>query len=264
MFSKTAIPAVDAGGMKSLRLSSIELVAHRSRNAVDAMRKLVRKQFSGTIGDYVAMEVDEYRTLVSETQEALNEMGSVRAICDEILPDLREYLHEERFLIQTNLYLRATRPLVSQEAEAIGWHRESFYGANMERSVNIWTPVYGVTLDNALRFIPGSQTIPDENIVVESVEDETTKRFSAGHKIGFLYAPKKIVDGIDLSDSEPMPVPDYHSGVFAGDLIHGAARNRGDEIRFSVDFRILPMKAWNPELSKKTHFASGKSYFEEY
>lgn len=247
-----------------LQLSSIKLAAHRSGDAVNAMKTLVQERFPGAASRYAAMNVDEYRERVGETQEILNEGQYVRKICDEILPDIRAYLEEDRFLIQTNLYLRATRPLVSQEAEAIGWHRESFYGANMEQSVNIWTPVRGVTAANTLRFIPGSQAISDADILVEQFEDGTTRQFSAGHKIGFLYAPKKIVGGVDLERSEPLRVPDYHSGIFAGNLIHGAASNSGGDIRFSVDFRILPMRAWDPELSKKAHFASGRPYFEEY
>ena len=38
--------------------------------------------------------------------------------------------------------------------------------------------------------------------------------------------------------------------VFSGNLIHGAAKNNSDEIRFSIDFRILPFRYYNANLKR--------------
>jgi len=247
-----------------LARSGIEYVAHRTHETADAIAALVRQCFPALDSGYRDTPIDEYRAQVSAAQDRLCEGGYIRAIVAEILPDLRRHLGEDRFLVQSNLYLRATRPAVPQAVEAVGWHRESFYGPNMERSVNIWTPICGVDANNTLRFIPGSQAVPDSALQIESVEDSVTRRFSAGHRIGFVYAPKLITAGVDLDSSKPMLVPPYHSIVFPGELIHGSGLNHSSTIRFSVDFRVLPLTAWSPELSKRFHFASGKPYFEEY
>ena len=49
--------------------------------------------------------------------------------------------------------------------------------------------------------------------------------------------------------------------LFPGLLIHGAGHNLDSQIRFSVDFRILPFSAYSSS-SKAYHLASGKPYFE--
>lgn len=244
--------------------SSIHLAKHASQSSLDRMRTVLKTYFPEDVQSYCEMETEAYRARVSQAQDLFSNENYTRAIVTEILPALSEYLNGERFLIQTNLYLRAARPVATQTTEAVGWHRETFYGSNMEKAVNIWTPVDGVGPENTLRYVPHSQHIPDSNILVANVEDEVTKRFSTGHKIGFVYAPKIIISGVDLSTSVPMNVPIYSSSIFSGNLIHGAAENHGKSIRFSVDFRILPMTAWDATLSKSFHFTSGKPYFEEY
>lgn len=244
--------------------SSIQLAKHASKNTLDRMRTVLKTYFPEDVQTYCEMEIEDYRARVSEAQDLFSNENYTRAIVAEILPALSDYLNGERLLIQTNLYLRASRPVTTQTTEAVGWHRETFYGSNMEKAINIWTPLDGVEPENTLRYVPHSQHIADSNILTTKVEDEATKRFSTGHKIGFVYAPKIIVGGVDLNTSIPMNVPMYSSSIFSGNLIHGAAANHAKTIRFSVDFRILPMTAWDTSLSKSFHFASGKPYFEEY
>ena len=186
-----------------------------------------------------------------------------RKIALDLQKKVIEYIKEEDFLVQSNLYLRATRFNVRNDTESINWHRESFYGPNMERSVNIWTPVKGVSSSNTLKYIPKSQNILDEEILTEQIIDPATEKGSTGNIIGFLYAPKNIVAGVNLDKAAPMKVPYFSSSIFPGNLIHGAATNSSNEIRFSVDFRILPKSAYDPEKSKKIHVSSGRSYFEE-
>lgn len=248
----------------TLESSAIKYAEHKNKQTLDEIKQIVGLQFPHPVEYYSAMDVDEYRVLVGLTQETLCDRGYVRKIVDEIYPEIIDSMEENRFLIQTNLYLRATRPQVQQDGEAIGWHRESFYGLNMERSINVWTPIAGAVLENTLRFVPESQTIPEVEILTEQIDDKITQKYSIGHKVGFQYSPKKIVGGVDFMRSEPMLVPDYHSSIFPGNLVHGAAHNNGKQIRFSIDFRILPISAYDPLSSKNFHFASGKPYFEEY
>lgn len=213
---------------------------------------------------YNNMSSDNYRAIVSDCQDELNRKDYARKICENIKNSILEYIGEEKFYIQSNLYLRAARNCFRHDSEAIDWHRETFYGSNMDKSVNIWTPIKGVDDENTLKFIPFSQNIDEADIVTVQSVDPVTKKGSFGHKIGFLYAPKTIVSGVNLENDAAMIVPISSSAIFPGLLIHGAAKNKNNNIRFSVDFRILPSRYYIDELSKQFHFSSNKPYFELY
>lgn len=224
------------------------------------LRDITSRRFSQPVDDYVKADPRDYQKLVADAQDEINGREFVRRISEDRRAELCEILGTNRILIQTNLYLRATRPKVTGIQENVGWHRESFYGPDMQYSVNLWTPIANVTRDNILRYIPDSHLIPDSDIATVSEPDPIVERFSAAHRIGLLYAPKRIVSGVDLEASRPFEVPDGAVAIFAGQLIHGAAENRSRAIRFSVDFRVI---AADNLVERKKHFSSGKEYFEE-
>jgi len=247
----------------NLKNSKIVFAKHTSDSLLIELRKIVTEFFPEDHSYYSSLTIHDYRSIVNEAQEALNQKDFSRKIALNLKSQIESYMGEESFLIQSNLYLRATRFGVRNDLESINWHRETFYGSNMEKSVNIWTPIVNVTNLNTLRFIPESQKIPDEDISIESIEDPITRKGSDGNRIGFLYAPKKIIGGVNLDNSVPMTTPYGFSSIFPGNLIHGAAVNHSNKkIRFSVDFRILPKSAYNKDLSKQVHITSGKPYFD--
>jgi len=133
----------------------------------------------------------------------------------------------------------------------------------MGKRINCWTPVQGVTEDNTLRYVPERHLIPDEKIGVSKEVSGSTERFSAVHKLGFQYAPKKIVSGVDLSNASKLIVGDVESALFSGNLIHGAAVNKSKSILFSVDFRLIRKADYR--LDNKRHpITSSQPYFVEY
>ncbi len=182
------------------------------------------------------MGPEAYRELILRGQEELNRRDVGRRMARDRRDVICQVLNSDRPLIQTNTYLRATRPVVSGIQENIGWHRESFYGPSMEESINFWAPIANVNAENIVRYIADSHLIADADIETVNVEEESVARFSVGHKIGLLYSPKQIVSGVDLSDPKPFCVLPGEVVIFAGALIHGAAENRSDKIRFSLDF----------------------------
>lgn len=204
-----------------------------------------------------------YHNELREVQDILNEKNFVNKIAENIKDDIKKYIEHDSFLVQSNLYLRGTRPSNNSSEEAIGWHRESFYGADLGASINIWTPIMNVTLENTLRYIPKSQYIKDTQILTSSTESKLTTKGSDRNKVGLLYSPKQILQGVDLTNSSPLLVPENSSAIFSGNLIHGAAINNTDKIRFSVDFRIMDKRLYKAEESKSFHEASGKAYFVE-
>ena len=244
--------------------SSIVFFKHEDNFLINQIKKDILLYFNEKENNYTNLPIELYRDLVMKTQDFLNKKEYVRRICEQCESGIKNYIEEDKFFIQTNLYLRASRPTINFESESVGWHRETFYGPNMEKSVNIWTPILGVNKKNTLRYIPNSQHIAEADIHVHQIEDEFTTKGSIGNKIGFLYAPKIIVGGVDLNKATAMNVPNFNSAFFSGLLIHGSAKNFCQNIRFSVDFRVLPFSAYSPEKSKKLHLASGKPYFELY
>jgi hypothetical protein len=242
--------------------SSIFISKHKL-NIVKKLNLLINSIFTENENFYLNSSLKDYRKIVLDAQNLLNEKNTINLICRSIKTDLTEYLKTDSFLVQSNLYLRASRQTKFQISESVGWHRESFYGSNMEKSVNVWTPLKGVTKNNTLRYIPNSHKIRDSKIKTLKVNSKDTKKFSMGHKIGLVYSPKIIKNGVDLSTSRSMIVKRNYSAIFSGNLIHGSALNLSNKIRFSIDFRVLRKKDYNNH-NKKFHYSSKKPYFVEY
>lgn len=226
---------------------------------LDELQGITAFFFAQPTEHYVGMAPDAYRSLVAEAQDELNRRQLARRLAQDRRAALEAVLGTDAILIQTNLYLRATRPKSTSDQEHIGWHRESFYGPDMDASVNVWLPIRNVSLDNAVRYVPDSHLIADEAIQTVQEGSADVSRFSAGHRIGLLYAPKRIVGGVDLTNHRPLIVASGEAAIFSGALIHGAADNRAEQIRFSVDFRAIAQRNLATD---KQHFASGTSYFE--
>ena len=254
----TQLPKFD----RNYEESGIVFAKHKDRSLINEIQSDIQKKFNKSNDFYTTLINEDYREIVKNTQDLLNKKEYARRIANECKSQIKEYLQEDKFYIQTNLYLRATRPNVDKETESVGWHRETFYGPNMGKSINLWTPILGVNNENTLRFIPNSQDIPESSIITNQITDKVTKKESAGHVTGLLYAPKIIIGGIDLNNAIAMNVPEFHSSIFSGLLIHGSALNFSQNIRFSVDLRILPYSAYKPNESKQLHITSNKPYFE--
>jgi hypothetical protein len=223
------------------------------------LKGIVGHFFAQPTRHYLDMDTQGYRTLVADAQDEINRRNFARRLAEDRRSELTRILDGRDVMLQTNLYLRATRPMRVGGQEQVGWHRESFYGPDMAASVNFWAPVSNVTVDNALRYVPDSHLIPDAAIQTEQLDDPSVARFSAGHRIGLLYAPKKIVGGVDFARQRPLVVKPGEAAIFAGALIHGAGENRSEEMRFSIDFRLIALANMT---ASKHHFASGKPYFE--
>ena len=241
--------------------STIEIAPHQD-DVHAALTNVVQHYFPAPKNKYMDMDLDAYRAVMLQAQTFLVERNFMWQIVNSIRSTLVEYLGTPEFLVQSNLYFRASRPGMPKHYENIDWHRESFYGPNLEKSVNIWTPILNVTSKNSLRYIPGSHTIPDDQIITYNEGTSVTSRYSTGHKLGFNYDPKVILHGVDLENAQTLIVPEKSSAIFSGNLIHGAAINLDSEIRFSVDFQVIK-KADYSSKNKTLHFSSGKPYFTE-
>ena len=219
------------------------------------LRNIVDELIIDDEKEYNLMAIDEYRLIQLEVQNNIIAAGYPNKIFKSVKKQIETYFGSSELLIQSNLQFRASRS-ISPETECIGWHRESFYGSG-KYCVNMWTPIRGVNKENALRFIPESHLLDNKDIKLCSEEDLITKRFSIGHKLGFLYKNQIISGGVDLKKAKPLPPKIGEFSLFPGELVHGSAINNTNKIRISIDFSIIRKKDWNKSCVKKTHFASG-------
>lgn len=207
--------------------------------------------------DWIDADADDYRALVARAQDALNNMRHAHLIARSIYPQIAELVGSQDIMIQSNLYLRAARPKQGGQ-EAVGWHRESMYGCQLQ-ALNVWMPIANVTRDNSIRFVPGSAAIPDDELQLSEDDAAGVGKGSAGHKIGLLYAPKRIVGGVDFSTARTFDLGEGELAIFPSNLIHGAARNDTDKIRFSIDFRVIATQHVGKQ--KKSFAGDGKNFF---
>ncbi len=207
--------------------------------------------------DHLSRSPEEYRKIIANAQTILNDFGLAKGIAGVLRTSLCRLSGSLDLMVQSNLYLRAARP-ISDGQEAVGWHRESFYGCQPQ-ALNVWMPVMNCTPENSMKYIPGSASIPDEKIITEQDEAYGVEKGSVGHKVGLLYAPKRIVGGVDLSKAVPLVVPEGSVAIFSSALIHGAAVNRGPGIRFSIDFRVIAKEHVGKQ--KKSFAGEGQDFF---
>ena len=228
-----------------------------------SIQACVKSFFPEELQSYCRMDDGDCRDLAVQCQLTLNKQNSVQNFVRDNLEYLQSILGPE-ISYQSNLYLRCSRPNHENKQEQVGWHRETFYGpAYVKHAVNIWIPLVEISPKNAIWFVPQSHKIPESQIETTQRPDlhGGVERFSAGHKMGLLYAPKVIVSGVDLDKAEPLLVPVGSYAAFSAMMIHGNGVNTGNAIRFSVDFRLIPTHQVGLQDRK---FSSGQEYFKPF
>ena len=208
------------------------------------IRSIIDSHFDRDLEYYSNLETENYRELVLACQEKLNQNYRVQKEIIESEKGILYDLISEKIKVQTILYLRTSRPYKeNMKQEQLDWHRETFYSDfdYIKKQHNFWFPIYNCTEKNSMKYIPFSHKIPDRSIKVEKISEDksSVKRFSTGHKLGLVYSPKKIVSGVNFSKQKNLFVPMDHYVVFSAMLIHGAAKNFDNKIRYSSDFGIL-------------------------
>lgn len=134
--------------------------------------------------------------------------------------------------VQTNLYLRIARP--GMFTDNIGIHRDTDYG-NSAYELSLSLPLVDQVEGCGLNIIPQSHLFPERDL--EQFNREDVVRGTPKNKMGFLYAPKKML-GLDESQLRCISLP-FGSGLgFTLGLIHGQKANQTNMTRWAIDFRI--------------------------
>ena len=214
-----------------------------------------------------------FRKKILLLQNTINETELIKNFIKSNFNQISTVLTNEnnKFIIDdfhysTNIFLRAVRPSInnfdstinSNHVEFLSLHRERFYGGEYaSKQINIHIPLLHYTNDCAMKYIPYSHNIPDEEIKVENIPTDLTgiERGSVGHKIGLTYSPKRILSGVDLSQLKTVPMNINQFMMFNSNLIHGGGENNTNAIRFSMDFALIKSR-YIDKNNQPTHLAS--------
>jgi ectoine hydroxylase-related dioxygenase (phytanoyl-CoA dioxygenase family) len=216
------------------------------------IRKCINKYFNKSTSYYKNLELNKFRKIALKCQNSIIKLNIHERFAKSENKRIKKMLNGDLPLYETQLFLRAIRPINKNgdaTGEAVDWHRETFYTNYqfVKHGINIWFPVKNVNKKNNLKFIEGSHMIDDFKIKRRKIKmtkakklKNPTKKFSVGHKLGFLYHPKKIISGVNLKKIKSMKIPEKSYSLFSTMLVHGNSQNYSDKIRFAIGFGFIP------------------------
>ena len=232
------------------------------QNILKESEEIIDEIFCESDEYYKNLSVDEFREIILKAQEELNKIKLQKKMAQSEEPFIKK-LVSNNLSLRSIIYLRAVRPFSNNyKQEQVDFHRETFYSDYdyTKFQYNMWVPLKNVTKNNCIKYIPYSHLIKDSEIKTEiqNKENSGVKQYSAGHKLGLLYKPKKIIEGVNLESKEIMYVPKGSYAIFSPLLIHGDGKNFESKIRLSVDVVILDsLKIYQTKLL----YASNKPEF---
>ena len=229
---------------KAYRDSDILMVPvnAESREIIESARSVIAKNFREPTSHFMRMEAEDFRAHVARVQQTFSETRFSQRFTNASKAAFTEALGTSAISVQNGLFLRVARPQVTGVTEVVGFHREAFFQPDMRWSWNTWVPILNCTDSNAIYYVPESQKILGEKIQTKNVGEDNSdvKKFSAGHRIGLLYDDIQITGGVDLASARPMLVPAERFALFPSELIHGGGENYSDQLRISLDWRVIP------------------------
>lgn len=164
----------------------------------------------------------------------------IRAFIDEIGVDPAQYLFDvPRVRVVPNYdYLHAG------VSYAYKPHRDTWYG-NVDCQINTWMPVYSLKPEQTMMINPAYFERPVQNSSADwSLEHWiNVQRFKARDNI----TEESRVHPVPLEDIDPRSELRVagNSGemlIFSGSHLHGTVANTTDQVRFSVDFRLIHLQ----------------------
>lgn len=174
----------------------------------------------------------------------------------EILKNLFE---TNKFSIQYYFYLRAVKPISKKDKiNPVNFHRESFNSKNgiLKKAYNIWIPIKNCNNKNSINFYPKSHKLIENQDFKITKYITNIKKYSAEHKLGYLYKERKIKFKKKLTPKKLFK--DDHFIIFSGELIHGAGFNFSEHTRYSLDMRFMLSDNLKSNMRQGS---TGKNYF---
>ena len=228
-----------------LKKSGFIIKKFKDYSIINDLRKIVKKHFSRSDKYYSKLNRAKFSSIALKCQKEIDKFNIMKKFDETEKNFLKKLVNNDRILYSSGGYLRAVRPVKKvKKKENLGWHRETFYSKRkfINHAINIWIPIINVNKQSALRYIPKSHLIPDQKIKRRKYIDKINKvkKFSAEHRLGYVYSPKKIISGINLKKEKKFNIRKNQFVSFSALLVHGSGQNESKNIRFAYNFGILP------------------------
>jgi ectoine hydroxylase-related dioxygenase (phytanoyl-CoA dioxygenase family) len=237
----------------------------KDKTIVRDIKKIIKAHFNKPITSYCKMSIEKFHNEALKCQKKINKLGLQKKFHESEKNIINQIVGKnDSPLYESIIFLRAVRPSAKVSfAEGVTMHRETFYSDHsfVKHSVNIWFPIANVGKNSSIKYIPKSHKIADEKIKRRRVplKNHPIKKFSPGHKLGFFYAPKKIVSGVNLEKEKKMLIPVNSYALFSAMLVHGNGQNYTNDIRFAIGFGLVPKKMLKKnKVVDKRRFGNGK------
>lgn len=222
----------------------------KNQKLIKDIVKVVKKNFKNSTDYYCKLSLKEFRKLSLKCQNEIIKLNIQKKFYDSEKNFLKKIFINDEIYFESVVFFRVVRPYIASNFnEAIDWHRETFYTDNdySKYGINIWFPIMNANIKNSLKYIPKSHLINDNLIKRKKIrmskkmkKNNPTKKFSDGHKMGFVYHPKKIISGINLKKQKSMNISVGHYSAFSAMLVHGNSKNESNRIRFAIGFGMMP------------------------
>jgi ectoine hydroxylase-related dioxygenase (phytanoyl-CoA dioxygenase family) len=235
----------------SLKKNGFVVKKFPNDNFIKQIEKTIKKIFYRKEDYYLKISLKKFHNIAIKCQASLNKLKIQKKFNEFEKNFLDRIFDEEKILYSVDITLRVVRPKETQlnnkknqKSEALGWHRETFYGnhKHIKYSYNFWMPVLNYSKKICLNYIPRSHLIPDDLIIRKKckVNDNKVIKFSDSHKLGFPYSPKEIISGVKISKGKKIFLPRKYYLLFSQMLVHGNGKNFSKKIRFAVNFSMVP------------------------
>lgn len=208
--------------------------------------RIIKIHFSKSDEHYCQLPIEKFHNIALKCQNHINKINVQKIFIDSEKKFIRRIFKNDTPMISSVVTLRVVRPQnkIFKNGEALGWHRETFYGKNkyIQHGMNVWIPVLNVSKNNNLGYIPKSHLIDDKKIIRRKFKQDgyVVKKFSSAHKLGFPYAPKKIISGVNIKSADKINVQRKSYAIFSQLLVHGNAQNLSNKIRYAINLGIVP------------------------
>lgn len=215
---------------------------------INYFRKIINDHYYESVEYYKSLSLDDFRKIAVPVREKIQKSDEFRNLQKKFLVQYKKIINSnESFLSASYVTFFPTRPEINENNfdEQLDFHRETFYAGPdkmfAKYQINVWLPIFDVSENQTIRYIPKSHKIYDENIETKHINSEVEKG-SASHTLGYAYMPKKIISGVDLNSAKRFKIPKGNMVIFDGNLIHGNGVNNGDSIRFAIAFGVIKEK----------------------
>ncbi len=233
---------------------------------IENIEKIVKRHFYRSTDYYSKMSLKNFHKITLNCQNQLNKINIQKFFRESEKKFLEKEFGEE-LLFSSFVTLRAVRPVKNDQDlnEPLDWHRETFYGKkkHIKYAINFWMPVLNYSKKIGLSVIPESHKIPDKKIIRDYIKNtHNVRKFSPSHKLGFPYAPKKLISGVNFDKAKKVILPKKNFMIFSQYLIHGNGQNFSKKIRFAVNFSFVPSsKVFENKIinSKKYNYQKSKT-----